>query len=858
MAAYITRKNSWLRCFVSFFIAACVSALSTLLLTGPNLGLFYDFLLRRRQAPPISRELLIIDSTVSGQELGEDILEPGAAASLLYTMTELGAETLIIQVPILGLSAGGTVGEAEILYRFDEEFSLLSMNIRNLFDAIRTGSIAPAESARYVGELVELSDKGKERLVTALVRRDEEGIDRMGKAARVFGHAMRPGDLVVQLIMTGQGGHPGENFTGSGSISAGDRRREYPGLLVEGDKYSRAQPDRDGVLRRIAPVMTAFELSGEDAGERTMEHIIYGALKSRFETSEIGYIETWGKKSSPVLAALNGPDGTDSILPLDRAGMVLFEAPHGGEDFRRIGISDFLDYDEADKDLRRLLLECEALGFFQAIEGENIPGFLFDYALSLRDDLDSSNNEPKKIAWIEARNSYFRSLESFLYGPAEMNLVGGYEEIIAQESPGEAEMVRMMEMRDSLIRTFVVLRAKYNEVIELRNKLKAALEFSFCILGRGRGVNEPGDPASGMGISPASFRDLDTISSFFGNIPLAITKSIKSVFYFPNPTDVEASALLANSILTGRVVKPGRDMYLLVGSLLSALLVCLIIKSMSPWPALCTGALLTLLIGAGFSLSFVLSGIWLDPLGPAAACASAVIVSLIWVLITKTRYSRQFRMAFSPFISHACLRSVISAGRPLPFQRITVRAAIVVIKNNDLTSPGAQPGPYTKAVIGFHEKAAELFRKAGGTVIGVEGDLVTVCFGSPLERVFLGGKRKISPYEDNIHALSAPAMRAADIVAEIAKRSECLSWNFGIDLGKCTFAWTALSGYFALGYPVQRARILSRLAGRYEARIVISSQVNEALPDLAAKRLDVLKGKDSPDGEPFYRMTVGN
>ena len=857
MAVYISRKNSWLRCCASFLPAVGTAALLCFLFAGPYLGPFYDFLLRRRPAPPISRELLIIDSSVPGQDLGDDILEPGAAASLLYTMTEMGARTLIIQVPILGLSAGGTAGEAEILYRFDEEFSLLSSNIHNLFDAIRTGSVAPSEAARYVGELVDLSEKGKERLVSALVHRDEEGIDSMEKAAAVFGHVRRPGDLLVQLIRAGRPeGNPESELR-----PPADRRGESPGALVEKNEYSRARPDRDGVLRRIAPILTVSELSEGEVRERILEHIIYGALKTRYVTSGIEHTDSWGMKARPVLAARNGPDGTDSVIPLDRNGNVLFEVPHNGEDFRRIGISDFLAYDEVDKDLRLLLAEGEALGIFQAIEGENNPAFLYDYALSLREELAGSvsfNDDEKKMTWIEARNRYFKSLEDFLYGPTEMNLVGGYEEIIASESLGETEIAKITEMRDTLIRTFVNLRARYNEVIELRTKLESSLASSFCILGRGSGGREfPASGANGQTADTSgSSAALEAVSSLFRNLPHAVAQSIKSAFYYTNPTDTEVSALLANSILTGRAVKPGGDTYLFLGALLSALLISFVIKSLNPVPTLWAGTLLVLLIGTGFSLSFVFSGIWLDPLVPVAASGIAVLVSFIWTLIAKGHYSRHFRQAFGPFVSRPCLRSVIHAGSPLPFQTITVRAAAVAIKNSDLATPRNSPGPYSKAILAFHEKAAELFTKAGATVTGTEGDMVTVCFGSPLERVFLGGKRKVSPYEDNIHALAAPALRAADIVSDIAPRPECASWLFGLDIGNCTFFWTARSGYSAIGYPVQRARILSRLAGRYRSQIVISSSVNEALPDLAARKLDVLKEKDVPDGEPFYRMTV--
>jgi len=823
MAVNFSKKSSWLRCLVSFLPAAGVTALLCFLLDGPQLGPFYDFLLRRQTAAAVSPELLIIDSSIPGQELAEDILEPGAASSLLYTMAELGAGTLIIQVPILGLSAGGMAGEAEILYRFDEEFSLLSRNIRNLFDGIKTGSVAPADSARYVGELVELSEKGKDRLVSALVRRDEEGIAGMEKAAAFFGYARRPNDLRVQLIRTGQtaagadAGRPSEAFT-------------------EKDEYSRARPDRDGVLRRIAPVLKVPELSGGSAGERTLEHIIFGTLKTRYKSAEIE-----NAKAGPVLVIRDGPDGKDTIIPLDRNGALLFQVPVKGEDFRRISITDFLSYDEGDRSLRRLLAEGETLGIYRGIEGENRPDFLYDYSQALREELVSLygiKDQEKKLAWIDLRERYFSSLEELLSGPAEVNLIKAYEEMIASETPGAAEAARMAEMRDSLIKSFAAIRVKYNEVSELRNKLETALSGSFCILGRG------------------SLRHDEDQSSIFRDFPGAFIRNIRSALYGNNPTNMEASALLANSILTGRAVKPGLRLYLLLGALLSAFFTCFLIKSRGIASTIGIGAFLTLLIAAGFSFSFILSRIWLDPMVPAAACSTGVLVSLIWVFASRRRYNQRFRTAFGPFVSHSCLKSVLHAGSPLPSQTVTVRAAVAAVKYSPAVNRDA--GRDASRILHFYERVYDIFTKAGGTIIGTEGDIVLVCFGSPLERVFLGGKRKISPYEDNIHALAAPAQRAVEVVLEATKHPECESWHFGLDMGNCTFSWTALSGYFALGTAVQRARILSRLVMRYKAQIIISSAVNEALPDLTAKKLNSAKGKDGTGEETFYSLAAGN
>src|SRR5215470_5145264 len=98
MAANFSKKITWFRFLASFLPAVAVAVLLCLFLDGPRLGPHFDFLLSQRKSPTVNRELLVIDSSVSGNYLADDILEPGAATSLLYTMTELGARTLIIQV----------------------------------------------------------------------------------------------------------------------------------------------------------------------------------------------------------------------------------------------------------------------------------------------------------------------------------------------------------------------------------------------------------------------------------------------------------------------------------------------------------------------------------------------------------------------------------------------------------------------------------------------------------------------------------------------------------------------------------------------------------------------------------------
>jgi class 3 adenylate cyclase len=164
------------------------------------------------------------------------------------------------------------------------------------------------------------------------------------------------------------------------------------------------------------------------------------------------------------------------------------------------------------------------------------------------------------------------------------------------------------------------------------------------------------------------------------------------------------------------------------------------------------------------------------------------------------------------------------------------------------------PRSGAEASLAFRETVAGSFRQAGGAVVGSEGDMVLACFGSPLERVALGGTKLSSPYDDHIHAKKAPAVRAVGFVSELLRRNGSDLWYYGLDTGECTFTWSPLSGYSVFGRPAVRARILSGLVSRYRAQVLVTASVNEVLPDLPAKKLDILKERDGTGGEAFYEL----
>jgi hypothetical protein len=250
MPAFISMKKSLIFFLSGIIFAAGMAFLANFYLSGPKLGPVYDFLMDFRPLPPVSQEILIINT--------EEFAESGDIFSALMALTEMEASNLFLTARVYGTSPiTGT--KSEIRSQFYDEYVLLGNNIRNLFEAIRTGSVQPAQAPHFVNRLVELNEQSRERLLSVLIDRDEDLL----RAAAVFGNYLEI-----------------------------DTKPVY---------------DWDGKLRRVKPVEI----------ESSLEHPVYGSLKNRYAVSRIAYTE-YGR--ALVLLDYNN---NELEIPLDKDGNII-------------------------------------------------------------------------------------------------------------------------------------------------------------------------------------------------------------------------------------------------------------------------------------------------------------------------------------------------------------------------------------------------------------------------------------------------------------------------------------------------------------------------------------------------------
>jgi len=582
--AFISKKLSLALLGCTWLVALALVFLLNHALAGPRLGMLYDFLMGFRSPPPVSHQILLIET--------DEVIEPGDVFSVLMTLSEMGAADLLIEVPVLGTRAGMAESGAEFTQRIDGEFYLLTRNIRNLFDAIRLGLLGPEESPGYVESLVELAERGRDRLNAAVMRQEEEGAVHMERAAAVFGRAIMAKDL-----------------------------RPHPWAVPEGEIpwYSRPRPDRDGTLRRIAPFVPAESLNlvqanqptgavpfpewgfdplgappdGDDAMDEEIavaEHIAHRALRQRWTESAVE-IDGAGPALVNRFDHLGGQ--SEFRFPLDRDGNILFERPGRTGDFRRIGLDVFLEYDRADRTMVRLLRDAWDIGAYAEVRPERIPLILFEHAENLRELLLESPSTQTRASWLAARNDYIDSLDEFLYGPSEMVLVNGYEMLIAimtEEGFDEDEIDELRSRRNTVIRTFNAMREAHRNLVRQREDLARTLEAAFCIMG----------PSVMIGPYPPQGGDTH-----------------------------RSSALLANTLLTGRSITPGQPLQIILWSLAASLVALTLVHLLGSKITLLAGLAAGLSCLAGFGIAFIVSGYWIDPLIPTAAVLGGTLFILV-------------------------------------------------------------------------------------------------------------------------------------------------------------------------------------------------------------------------------------
>jgi hypothetical protein len=764
------KKSGFRRLTISVAAALIMLYPAVYFLSAPQLGSQYDFLMKLRpglgftsllnhnaqSGGTIYPEILLIETGGDGHA-GSDLIAASTIFVIMMTLAEMNAGALLIETPVLGVSSGRALSETELVYRFDEEFNIVESNIKNLFDGIRLGSIAPLDAVRYVNDVIKLTEQGKNRLLSAAARGDEEQAAQLENAAAVFGSVYIPGDILVDVIQPENDTPPPVN------------RLYFP-------VYSHPPPDKDGNIRRIPPILRA-------ANGTEYEYAVYSALKKQFSTARIS-----AANDGFILTLANGPSDERRFI-LDKTASLLFGIPEGGGGaFRKIDIALFLDYAETDKMLYRLLAESPTLAEYANISLENYPPFLYEQAQLVRDTLLENPGQELHERWIRLRTAYYDSLDVFFdkNEGAESKIISSFKNLNEQENLDNLGSERLESLRNEQLEMIFTARDLYRDIFALREQLKNELYESFCILG-------------------------------------------------PISRDTELSAMFANSIMTGYYTIPANIKQILFASLFVILFLLCMMNKMKSFFSFCFCILMTALIVAGFSYSFIVSGLWIDPLIPGSAFAAGSFASSLFALFIEKQSEIRLRCMCGAIAPEAYLKKILQSGVPLE-KELNAKAAIVTIIRPDISVIENGPDAKKSASLlkNYHNKICSGFIKAGAVIIICDKDTISAAFGSPLECIAA----------QKTQAENNPASRAVTVLRALFKNQLPAEKLYaGIDYGECAFSYSPLAGYAAAGSAVFRSRVLSTVARRSNSPALISKTASEQIDAI------LFRG-----GEPFNAL----
>lgn len=729
-----------------------------------------------------------------------DVLADG-----LVVLKEMNASYAVLDLPLGQKSAPGLDPSAlrqALPAALDREFLQMEENIQSLFEAIRRGSVRPQDSPRYVSDLIGLVALAKIRLRDAAtgIERDDDTL--LGRAAKFFGRTFVPLELltapdaasdktlaeeamkVLALPVHVPGRDPSMRIRGIG-----------PAVLpvlrgAQGGGFTDLLPDPDGVRRR-ATLMVEY-------GGAHFSQITFAALLDLLGNPGV---ELGMKNVALRMEARPGRAARTLSIPLTEAGQVLLEWPRStvGDGFRHMSWAELFRSERLEDALIASLRDMDGHGYLSYLRSETGLLDVYEYGSQLKTEMLAAGDPGNAGVWRNTRARFFSLADQFLGGDAEARIIADADRALRSESITDSERKGIQGERDRVPEAFAAARSTFAELQQTRAALEGALPGSFCI------------------ISLSNLRPAPTA----GRTPFGVAA-----------TDASASAALVSTVLSGRFPREVPSRYPLGLAALLSVLAAVAVHRIRPVTTFLCGLVLGCAVIIVPSAVFVLFGVFMNPLLPAAdAVLTCALLAGLGVSMAR-REARSVRNAFAGRLSRESVQRLLASPRdraPAGERRdVTVMSAAVKRPSPDaIPNPGDHLGLLNTYHAGMHEVILGL----EGMLGRVGGDAFTAYFGAPIA----------SADHARRACLAALRMKAVERELNIAVTPPFVT-RIGIETGECmtgALGSRGMPGYAVVGPANDLAARLEALNSRFGSTILISESVRDAAgADFLVRNLD--------------------
>lgn len=573
---------------------------------------FYDLYLRLERPPRIARELLLVDiddraiAGVGAWPWSRDVLADG-----LLAMRELDARYVVLDTPFAGRAPLGVdrrMLREQLPDDLESEYGRISENVRTLFDAIRKGSVRPADSPRYVAELLRLIDASKARLQdsVALVERDNDLY--LGQALRMFERAF----VAVELdssrgatMPSPEDLEPVAHFALENVKTAGLEPLRASGLLLpaphvaqgaRGGGFREIAPDYDGVIRRVRP-LASF-------GGQAVAQVAFAALLDRLGGPSVAVTP-----ETITLAGGSQPRPAATLaIPLTPGRDVLIDWPHprSSSSPRLLSWSDLYRLSQLEEDLAAVVREMDESGYLTFHRAEPSVPERQRMAERLRDLILTEGRTELIGDWRTAHEEYYALVGVLLAGDVEQRIVSSVEVFLSSTAGTAEETAAASATRDRVPALFEDARKTLAELLGLRARLGEALGGSFCV----------------VSVTGAS-------ATIAGTTPLG-----------GPTTSGRASAALANAVLTRQFLRSLPGWYSVAAAAAIGFLLAAALVRVPPRGTLLAGLAAAFLACSVGAILLVYHRLFADPTAPVA-CALLVAGAIGAVKARQERAERE-------------------------------------------------------------------------------------------------------------------------------------------------------------------------------------------------------------------------